>query len=86
MDNFPPQDETHPFSYSNTLEARSASALKTMSLREIGPQFKYPSVGGYGSDIISTFAHFFSSAGCVNHARSNKSHSDLPGKRNALIN
>ena len=29
---------------------------------------------------------FFSSAGCVNHARSNKSHSDLPGKGNALIN
>ena len=43
MDNFPPQDETHPFSHSNTLEA---SALKTMSLREIGPQLKYPSVGG----------------------------------------
>ena len=46
MDNFPPQDKTHPFSHSNTLEARSASALKTMSLREIGAQLKYPSVGG----------------------------------------
>ena len=46
VDNFPPQDETHPFSHSNTLEARSASALNTMSLREIGPQLKYPSVGG----------------------------------------
>ena len=46
MDNFPPQDETHPFSHSNTLEARSASALKTMSLREISPQLKYLSVGG----------------------------------------
>ena len=65
-----------------------ASALETMSLREIGPQLKFPSVGGYGSDVISTFAHFFSSAGCVKHARSNKSHSDLPKKkkRNALIN
>ena len=62
MDNFPPQDETHPFSHSNTLEARSASALETMLLSEIGPQLKYPSVGGYGSDIISMFAHFFSSA------------------------
>ena len=29
---------------------------------------------------------YFSSTGCVNHARSNKSHSDLPEKRNALIN
>ena len=48
------------------------SALETMSLREIGPHLKFPSVGGYGSDIISTFAHiFFSSAGRVNHARSN---------------
>ena len=46
MDNFPPQDETHPFSHSNTLEARSASALKTMSLREFGPKLKCPSVGG----------------------------------------
>ena len=36
-----------------------ASALETMSLREIGPQLKFPSVGGYGSDVISTFAHFF---------------------------
>ena len=54
MDNFPPQDETHPFSHSNTLEARSASALKTMSLREIGPQLKYPSVGGY----VCTFFFF----------------------------
>ena len=59
MDNFPPQDKTHSFSHSNTLEARSASALVTMSLREIGPQLIYPSVGGLGSDIISTFAHFF---------------------------
>ena len=87
MDIFPPQDETHPFSHSNTLEARLASALETMSLRETGPQLKFPSVGGKGDDIISTFAHFFSSAGCVNHARSHYSHSDLPGKkRNALIN
>ena len=46
MDIFPPQDETHPFSHSNTLEARLASALETMSLRETGPQFKFPSVGG----------------------------------------
>ena len=36
-----------------------ASALETMSLREIGPQLKFPSVGGYSSDVISTFAHFF---------------------------
>ena len=36
-----------------------ASALETMSLREIGPQLKFPSVGGYGSDVISMFAHFF---------------------------
>ena len=46
MDIFPPQDETHPFSHSNTLEARLASALETMSLRETGPQLKFPSVGG----------------------------------------
>ena len=37
MDIFPPQDETHPFSHSNTLEARLASALEMMSLRETGP-------------------------------------------------
>ena len=36
-----------------------ASALERMSLREIGPQLKFPSVGGQGRDIISTFAHFF---------------------------
>ena len=36
-----------------------ASALETMLLREIGPQLKLPSVGGYCSDIISTFPHFF---------------------------
>ena len=41
-----------------TQEARLASALETMLLREIGPQLKYPSVGGLGSDIIPTFAHF----------------------------
>ena len=46
MDIVPPQDETHSFSHSNTLEARLASALETMSLREIGPQLKFPSVGG----------------------------------------
>ena len=46
MNDFPPQDGTHPFANSNTLEARSACALETMSLREIGPQLKYPSVGG----------------------------------------
>ena len=46
MDIFPPQDETHPFSHSNTLKARLASALETMSLREIGPKLKFPSVGG----------------------------------------
>ena len=46
MDIFSPQDETHPFSHSNTLEARLASALETMSLRETGPQLKFPSVGG----------------------------------------
>ena len=46
MDIFPPQDETHPFSHSNTLEARLASALETMSLCDIGPQLKVPSVGG----------------------------------------
>ena len=46
MDIFPPQDETHPFSHSNTLEARLASAPETMSLRETGPQLKFPSVGG----------------------------------------
>ena len=45
MDIFPPQDETHPFSHSNTLEARLASVLETMSLRETGPQLKFPSVG-----------------------------------------
>ena len=33
---------------------------------------------------VCTFT--FSSAGCVTHARSNKSHSDLSEKRNALIN
>ena len=33
-------------SHSNTLEARLASALETMSLRETGPQLKFPSVGG----------------------------------------
>ena len=46
MDIFQPQDETHPFSHSNTLEARLASALETMSLRETGPPLKFPSVGG----------------------------------------
>ena len=46
MNIFPPQDETHPFSHLNTLEARLASALETMSLREICPQLKFPSVGG----------------------------------------
>ena len=38
---------------------QSTSALETMSLREIGPQLKFPSVGGQGRDIVSTFAHFF---------------------------
>ena len=46
LDIFPPQDETHPFSHSNTPEAKLASALETMLLREIGPQLKFPSVGG----------------------------------------
>ena len=46
MDIFPPQDEAHPFSHSNTLEARLASALETMSLRETGPELKLSSVGG----------------------------------------
>ena len=46
MDIFPPQDGTHPFSHSNTLEAWLASALETMLLREIGPQLKFSSVGG----------------------------------------
>ena len=46
MDIFPPQDETHPFSHSNTLEARLASALETRSLRETGPQLRFQSVGG----------------------------------------
>ena len=46
MDVFQPQDETHPFSHSNTLEARLASAVETMSLRETGLQLKFPSVGG----------------------------------------
>ena len=36
---FPPQDETHPVSHSNTLEARLASALETMSLCEIAHLF-----------------------------------------------
>ena len=45
-----------------------APALETMSLREIGPQWKFPSVGGLG---ISTSAQIFSSASCVNHARNN---------------
>ena len=50
-----------------------ASALETMSLREIGPQLKFPSVGGEGSDIIFTFEHFFLPpvTRCVNHASSN---------------
>ena len=46
MDTFPAQDETHPFSHSNTLEwtgqSMLASALETMSLCEIGPQLKFP--------------------------------------------
>ena len=67
MDIFPPQDETHPFSHSNTLGARLASALETMSLRETGPQLKFPSVGG----SFLRLHICFSSAGCVNHARSN---------------
>ena len=49
MDIFPPQDETHPSSHSNTLEASQsmlASALETMLLHEIGPQLIFPSVGG----------------------------------------
>ena len=46
MDIFPPQDETHPFSHANTLKARLASAQEMMSLHEIGPQLKIPSVGG----------------------------------------
>ena len=36
-----------------------ASAQEKILLREIGPQLKFPSVGGYGSDIIFTFAHLF---------------------------
>ena len=46
MDIFQSQDETHPFSHSNTLEARLAFALETMSLRETGSQLKFSSVGG----------------------------------------
>ena len=46
MDIFPPQDEIHPFSHLNTLEARLVSALETMLLRETGPQLKFPSEGG----------------------------------------
>ena len=37
-----------------------ASALETMSLREIGPQSNLPIVGAkVVSEIISTFAHFY---------------------------
>ena len=50
MDIFPPQDETHPSSHSNTgsqvSQSMLASALETMSLPDIGPQLKFPSVGG----------------------------------------
>ena len=46
MDTFPAQDETRPFSHSNTTwkpgQSMLASALETMSLREICPQLKFP--------------------------------------------
>ena len=45
MDIFPSQDETHLFSLWKPGQSMLASALETMSLREIGPQLIFPSVG-----------------------------------------
>ena len=57
MNIFPPHDETFFFTLKFWKPGQSmlASALETISLCEIGPQLKLPSVGGLGSDIISFF-------------------------------
>ena len=74
MDTFLAQDETHPFLIQTLWkpgQSMLASALETMSLREIGPQLKFPRYKAKVVISFQRFALFFSSAGCMNHARSN---------------